>query len=125
LLDKTLLRVAKGKKMFFKKCFPRLRRKYRAGEMVQWLRALNAFPEDPGSLPRTAQWLTAVCGYSSRVSDTFFHPSRIPGMRNGARAGKAPIHIKNKHTLTTYSEWYMPLSLLPPCGDRRRQICQF
>lgn len=122
LVDKVLLRVAKGKKMFFKKCFPRLRREYRAGEMVQWLKALTAFPEDPGSFPRTAQWLTAVCGYSSRVSDTFFHPSRIPGVRNGARAGKAPIHIQNKHTLTKYSGTCLYPSYHPVETDAGRSV---
>jgi hypothetical protein len=29
------------------------------------------------------------------LSDTFSHPPRIAGMRDGARAGKTPKHIKN------------------------------
>lgn len=99
LVDKILLRVAKGKKMFFKKCFPRLRREYRAGEMVQWLRALNAFPEDPGSFPRTAQWLTAVV-------DTVLGCLTLSSTLQGYQAWETvQVQAKHPYTSKTNTPW--------------------
>lgn len=43
----------------------------RAGEMIQWLRVLAVFPEDPSSIPNTWQLKTLYI-YSHRRCDSLF-----------------------------------------------------
>lgn len=45
-----------------------------AKRMGQWLGALPAHPEDPGSIPTVIWNLAAMYNSSSKVSDTFFYP---------------------------------------------------
>jgi hypothetical protein len=45
----------------------------RAGAIVQWVRALTAFAEDPSSIPGIhMRGLTATCNSRPRDFDTFF-----------------------------------------------------
>jgi hypothetical protein len=46
-----------------------LRPRIGTGEMAQWLRALAALPEDPGSIPATTWQLLAAYNSSSRLSE--------------------------------------------------------
>lgn len=61
-------------------------------EMVKWIRALNALPEYPGSIP-TTHIMALICNSRSRGPDCLSWPLQASGDPWGMDASKQNIHV--------------------------------
>lgn len=78
-----------------------------AGEVAPWLKALAALLEDPGSVPATTRWLTALSNSSSRRANT--------RLRNLLALG---VHMMCRHTYCR-PNIYTQKKINPPLKESR------
>jgi hypothetical protein len=67
-----------------------------SGQMAQWLGALAALPEDPGSVPSNhIGWLTTACNSSSSGFDNLFWHTRMLESHGPQTYTQAGTHTKS------------------------------
>lgn len=82
-----------------------------AVEVARWLKALDALLEDPGSVPATTRWLTALSNSSSRRANTLLGNLLALGM-----------HVMCRHTYCR-PNIYTQKKINPPLKENRVGSC--